>query len=218
MLNTYYGQRGREDSVAHFVTAIRQLVDDGNYTNPEDMVRVHIMFTINSHGVRETLLSYGPELTLGKVIDIAHAHELSQRQLTAALYKELQDGGFIVRASQGAVSTPGQDMGEQLAVESVSKVTAGEITLTRAAGTLMGRTSCDRHTITLEKLFNGVPGGVGLLSCWTAEELITQLEQYDAMSVLIKEQRECGVEWGQNRSGSAITTVQPSTKGESGST
>lgn len=47
------------------------------------MVRDRIVFATNSPRVRKKLLSQGPELTLDKVIDIAHSYELAQVQLKA---------------------------------------------------------------------------------------------------------------------------------------
>lgn len=75
--------QGNSESFEHFVTELKLLVKDCNYTNSDEMVRDRIVFTTNSPRVREKLLNQGPKLTIEKAIDIARSHELSQVQLKA---------------------------------------------------------------------------------------------------------------------------------------
>ena len=126
---------------------------------------------------------------------------------------QIPQGWSILQACQETVCTPGQDLGEQLAIELASRVSKGEITLTMAAYTLMGRTRGERHTLMLEKLFTRVPGGMELaaaVSYWTAGELKTQLKTYDAKTILIMEKRQRGAEPSLKKQGTAPSNPERS--------
>lgn len=64
-----------------FVTALNVLVKDCAYTNPDEMIRVRVVFGIRSAKIRQKLITTGSDLTLTKTIDIANLYELSRIQL-----------------------------------------------------------------------------------------------------------------------------------------
>ena len=71
------------ETAEKFITALRILVQDCDFKDPEEMIRDRILFGTNSLKVREKLISKGAKLTLDKAIEIARSHESSQAQLTA---------------------------------------------------------------------------------------------------------------------------------------
>lgn len=75
--------QGSGESFEQFVTVFKLLVKYCSYTNSDEMVWDYIVSATSSPKVWEKLLSQGPELLLDKAINIAHSHELAQRQLKA---------------------------------------------------------------------------------------------------------------------------------------
>lgn len=73
--------QGPEETAEQFITNLRLLVKNCNYTDADDMVRDRIVFGVKSAKVREKLINEGSELTLEKAIDILRLHELSEKQL-----------------------------------------------------------------------------------------------------------------------------------------
>lgn len=68
-------------TIEQYVTKLRLLVKDCNYTNADEMIRDRIVFGTNSAKVREKLIQEGQTLTLEKAISIAQSHEYSREQL-----------------------------------------------------------------------------------------------------------------------------------------
>lgn len=68
-------------SIEQYVTKLRLIVKDCNYTNANEMIRDRIVFGTNSVKVREKLIQEGQTLTLEKAISIAQSHEYSREQL-----------------------------------------------------------------------------------------------------------------------------------------
>ncbi|XP_062576025.1 uncharacterized protein K02A2.6-like [Saccostrea cucullata] len=64
-----------------FVTKLKLLARDCNFSDAEEMIRDRIVFGIQSEKIREKLINVGEALTLDKAVQIAQAYEYSQEQL-----------------------------------------------------------------------------------------------------------------------------------------
>ena len=69
------------ETCEEFVTALKVLVKDCGYANPDEMIRDRVVFGIRSVKIREKLITTGSDLTLNQAIDIANLYELSRAQL-----------------------------------------------------------------------------------------------------------------------------------------
>lgn len=72
-------QGGR--TVEQWVTKLKVMVGDCNYSDPDEMVRDKIVFGTDSLRVQGKLINQSDSLTLEKAIEIAQGHEYSQQQL-----------------------------------------------------------------------------------------------------------------------------------------
>ena len=76
-------------TIEQFITKLRTLVKDCEYTNPDKMIRDRIVFRTSYERVREKLINEWEILTLEKAIQIAQTHEYSQQQLKTMSQQEV---------------------------------------------------------------------------------------------------------------------------------
>ena len=76
-------------TIEQFITKLRTLVKDCEYTNADEMIRDRIVFGTSSERVREKLINEGDKLTLEKAVQIAQTYEYSQQQLKTMSQQEV---------------------------------------------------------------------------------------------------------------------------------
>ncbi|XP_014667306.1 PREDICTED: uncharacterized protein LOC106808905, partial [Priapulus caudatus] len=94
----------REQSVEQFITRLRVLGKDCNYSDLDEMIRDRIVFGISNSKVREKLVNEREKLTMEKAITIAQQFEYAQEQMRSmsatAIPAESHSVRVTVRAAQ----------------------------------------------------------------------------------------------------------------------
>ena len=70
-----------EHSFEEFLTEIKMLASECNFSEKDNMIRDRIVFGIKSHKIREKLINEGDKLTLNKAVQICQSFEYAQAQL-----------------------------------------------------------------------------------------------------------------------------------------
>lgn len=76
-----YKEMQGDRTIDEFLTILKTLAKDCEYTNTEEMIRDKFVFSINSNQIRERLINEAGKLTLQKAIEIAQNYEFSKTQL-----------------------------------------------------------------------------------------------------------------------------------------
>jgi len=87
--NFYKKVQDESESFQQFVTALKLLVKDCGYSQPEEMVRDRIVFGCRSTKLREKHIGEGSGLCLDKAVEMGLTMELSTSQLKS--FKEEED-------------------------------------------------------------------------------------------------------------------------------
>ncbi len=92
-----------EQSFEQFLTKLRLLAVDCNFTDKDEMIRDRLVFGVKSQKIREKLINEGDKLTLDRAIQICQSFEYAQEQL-----REMNQAASSVNAVQRRGSNPQQ--------------------------------------------------------------------------------------------------------------